>query len=313
MPAKPPEKKIKLALFASSCIAIPVINELLQAGRLAGVIVSTRQDHDARQLSSQLQQAGIPFHVFPESNPDQLLPIMDDWQADTGLVYTFPHRLPKNIIHAFCQGTFNLYASPLPKYRGAMPLYWQIRNRETESCLSIIRMEQTVDTGDIMFQQPLPLTDRDTLNTLANTMSARAPAFVTQFLDQLCNAKLHPRPQEGESTAAPMPQLEDLLVDWKSMTAEGIAAMARAGNPQFNGAVIKWQNAQIALMQATPVDHPGYGVEAGTVLHVGEPEGLIVATSDGALRLDVIMVTEGIFSGLAFAERFKLDAGMQFS
>ncbi|MGI9277940.1 MAG: methionyl-tRNA formyltransferase [Endozoicomonas sp.] len=308
-----PNNKIKLALFASSSIVIPAINQLLQAGQLAGVIVSARQDPDAQQLSYQLQQAGIPFQAYQEDNPDQILPLIDRWQADSGLVYTFSHHLPDKILQSFNRGIYNLHASPLPKYRGAMPLYWQIRNRETESCLTITRMEQAVDSGDIVFQQPLPLEARDTLNTLANTMAAQAPVFIMEFLEKLSAGELNPRPQEGEPTSAPMPKPEDLVVDWRNMTGAEIAAMARAGNPQFNGAVLKWRQSQIALLQATQVEHPGYGVEPGTVLHVGEPEGLIVATVDGALRLDVMMVTEGVFSGLAFAERFKLDAGMQLS
>ncbi|OED43339.1 methionyl-tRNA formyltransferase [Endozoicomonas sp. (ex Bugula neritina AB1)] len=313
MPERHLNKKNKLVLFASSMIVIPAINQLLQTGQLAGVVVPNRQEPGTQHLVQQLQQAGIPFQVYLNEQPDHILPVIDQWQADAGLTYTFHSLLPGSIRQAFRFGLYNLHASPLPRYRGAMPLYWQIRNGETQTSLTIIQTEDEADSGDIVLQQPLPIHDRDTLNTLANTMAAQAPGLILEFLEKLASDGLHPVPQEDEPTLAPMPKPEDLVVDWNTMTSTDISAMARAGNPQFNGAVVTCRQSHIALMQATSVAHPKYGVEPGTILHIGEPEGMIVATVDGALRLDIIMVTEGLFSGLAFAERFNLDAGMRFS
>jgi methionyl-tRNA formyltransferase len=304
-------KTIKVALFAASSVSIPVINQLLQSGHLAGVILSARQDPDAQQLSTQLQQAGIPFQVFQEDHPAAILPHIDSWQANTGLIYTYSHKLPEEITQAFHQGVYNLHASALPKYRGVMPLYWQIRNRETQSVLTMIQVNQGLDTGDIVFQQALPIEPLDTLNTLARTMAEQAPGFVHAFIDQLASDALQPEPQTGEPTQAPMPTQDDLQIDWQTMHSEEIAATARAGNPLFNGCLIQWQQSFIGLLQATPVEQPNYGVAPGTVLHVGAPEGLLVATCNGAIRLDIITVSEGVFSGLTFAERFKLDAGVQ--
>ena len=300
----------RLVLFASSMVVIPVIQKLLQENVLAGVIVPAQTTPDSQFLLHNLQQAGIPFQQYDQSQPEQILPLIDHWQAELGLIYTFPHILPETILQAFRLGTYNLHASSLPKYRGSMPLYWQIRNRETNGNLSVVRAEAGIDSGDIMLQQALLIEPRDTLNTLATKMSAQAPALIMAFLEKLAKDELNPQPQEGEPGYAPMPKPEDLLVNWQTMNSHEIAALARAGNPQLNGAVLQWRQSQIALMQATPVKHPGYGVKPGTVLHCGEPEGLIVATTDGALRLDVMVVTEGVFSGLAFAERFGLDAGM---
>ena len=313
MPERQHNRKNTLVLFASSMMVIPAINQLLQTGQLAGVIVPNQQEPSTQQLVQQLQQAGIPFQVYLNEKPDQILPSIDQWQAHVGLIYTFPSLLPDTIRHAFRLGLYNLHASPLPKYRGALPLYWQIRNGETQSSLTIIRTEEEADSGDIVLQQPFPIHPIDTLNSLASTMVAEAPGLILAFLKKLASDELQPTPQGGEPTLAPMPQPEDLVINWNTMTATEISAIARAGNPQFNGAIIQWRQSHLALMQATPTTRPKYGVEPGTILHIGEPEGLIVATVDGALRLDIILVTEGLFSGLAFAERFSLEAGVRFS
>ena len=306
---------IKIVLFASSSIVIPTINMLLQTGQLVGVVLTDRIDADARQLKQQLDQGKIPNIFFEADNAEQIINQVELWQANTGLIFTFSHKLPLNLINSCSNGFYNLHASALPNYRGAMPLYWQIRNKEQQSYLSMIKVEETLDTGDIMLQQSIPIHSLDTLNSLAHVMAEHSVTFVQQFIKQLQANTLVARPQKTEiaSSRAAMPTQQDFIINWKIMNNYDIAALARAGNPLFNGALFQWQQSFIGLLQATPIDHPSYGVPEGTVLHVGEPEGLIVATLNGAIRIDIVTITEGVFSGLAFAERFELDAGQQFT
>jgi len=303
---------IKVVLFASSSIVIPTLNQLLQSQQLAGVVLSARLDGDTMQLQQQLEQAKIPHIRYQEDKPEQVVHQIESWRGSCGLIFTFSHKLPLAVINAFECGLYNLHASDLPRYRGAMPLYWQIRNREGQGCLSMIKVEEGFDSGDVLLQQSLPLHPLDTLNSFGNTMASQSPEFVRHFFDKLAENSLVAKKQTGEATLAPMPTQQDLLIDWQSMTGEEICALARAGNPLFNGAMLVWQQAFVGLLQATVVEHPAYGVPAGTVLHIGEPEGVIVATKGGALRLDILTITEGIFTGLAFAERFGLDAGVAF-
>lgn len=194
-----------------------------------------------------------------------------------------------------------------------MPLYWQLRNNETQGSLSIIKVEQEIDSGDILLQRTFPRHPYDTLTSFAFTMAEFSADFVVQFFVKLQQGELVAKPQNGEISDAPMPTQQDLMINWNTMTGRNIVALASAGNPQFNGAMISWHRSYIGLLQATVVSHSNYGMPAGSVLHVGEPEGLIIATIDGALRLDILSITEGIFTGITFAERFKLDAGEQFS
>jgi len=313
---------IRLVLFASSSVVIPTINKLLQAGQLVGVVLTARNDADAMQLKQQLDQGNIPNTYYQPENPEQMAHQVESWRANTGLIFTFSHKLPLSIINACSKGFYNLHASALPQYRGAMPLYWQIRNRESQSYLSMIKVEEAFDSGDIMLQQAMPLHALDTLNSLGRVMAEQSAEFVQEFIAKLQDNTLIAQPQsikplkpsdvDSALIAAPMPTQQDLMINWQTMNSDDIAALARAGNPLFNGAMLIWNQSFIGLLQATPVKHPNYGVPAGTVLHRGEPEGLIVATLDGALRLDILTITEGVFSGFSFAERFGLDAGVQF-
>lgn len=304
---------IKVALFASSSIAIPIINKMLQEQLLAGVVIADRHDQDTRQLEVQLQQGNIPYTRYQTKNPKGTLEQIIRWEVNAGLIFTFSHKLPGIFLSAFSAGLFNLHASALPEYRGMMPLYWQIRNHEKQGTLSIIKVEQEIDSGDILLQQTFPCHPLDTLSSFAGTMASCSANFVIQFFTQLKKQELVALPQQGKPSNAPMPTQQDLMINWQTMTGKDIVALARAGNPIFNGAMLLWENSFIGLLQATVISTPNYGVAPGTVIHVGEPEGLIVATIDGALRLDILSITEGIFTGIAFADRFQLDAGIQFN
>lgn len=304
---------IKVALFASSSITLHVINKMAQEQLLVGVILAERNDPDNQQLEAHLQQADIPYIRYQTKNQESILQQIKHWEANAGLIFTYSHKLPGNILTAFSAGLFNLHASSLPQYRGIMPLYWQLRNNETQGTLSIIKVEQEIDSGDILLRHTFPRHPLDTLTSFAFTMAEYSAEFVVQFFAKLKKGELIAQPQSGEISDAPMPTQQDLMINWNTMTSRNIASQASAGNPQFNGAMILWQRGYIGLLQATVVSYPNYGVPAGSVLHVGEPEGLIIATIDGALRLDILSITEGFFTGITFAERFKLDAGVQFS
>ncbi|WDE11297.1 methionyl-tRNA formyltransferase [Thalassomonas haliotis] len=306
------KKPIKLVLFAASSIMIPTLNRLLQSQQLAGVVLTDRVDNDTLQLQQQLEQGKIPHIRYQPDKPELVVHQVESWRANTGLIFTFSHKLPVAVINAFELGLFNLHASDLPRYRGAMPLYWQIRNREQQGYISLIKVTEAFDRGDILYQQTYPLHPLDTLNSLGNKMAQHAPECVAHFLEKFENKTLEPRLQTGEASLAAMPTQQDLLINWQTMAGEEIAAMARAGNPLFNGAMLIWQQAFVGLLQASVVEHATYGVPPGTVVHIGEPEGVIVATKDGALRLDILTITEGVFTGGNFAERFGLDAGIAF-
>ena len=97
------------------------------------------------------------------------------------------------------------------------------------------------------------------------------------------------------------------------MTALEISALCRASNAQPNGAWCHIHKVPIHVMQAMPVERQHYGVEPATILAIGEAEGLVVSTLEGALRLDILACADGVFSGFTFAERFQLDVGMTLS
>ncbi|GAA3921756.1 methionyl-tRNA formyltransferase [Litoribacillus peritrichatus] len=308
---------LKVVVFATNTVAIPTINQLAQQGRLAGVIITGQLDPAQYQLESWLHHNGLTYVKYDSAETVEIPTQLQRWEADLGLAFSFPLSFDASLLDQLHLGAFHVHVAPLPKYKGPQPLYWQIRNGEVETTLAIQKVEAVSDEdeGGIAMQQSLTIDPLDTYQSLENRVAQQLPLFIGQFIEHLQEVQgaLEFNSLSGESSSAPLPEQTDLYVDWSSMNSQQIANMARAGNAQFGGCVLLLGQTPINLLQATPVVHPTYGVNPGTICHIGEPEGVIVATHQGAVKLDVLSGADGVFSGLSFAERFQINAGMEFS
>lgn len=304
---------LKAAVFTCGQLSLPTLSWLYESNQLAGVLLGEwRQPHDP-QFINRLNDLHVPYCVFHPENPDKVHEQLERWHANIGLILGFSRILPENLLNIFKYGIYNLHASELPKYRGAMPLYWQIRNGEKRTALTVHRVTHIIDSGEIIIQVPIDIDPRDTLYSLASKVAEYAPAVVHKLFDSVNQTKNIPtgRLQQGSPSRAPWPTQEQICLNWSDKTAAQIADMARAGNAAF-GTTLFISHKAVSLLQATPVEFATYGTPPGTLVHIGEPEGLIAATHDSAVRLDILSTADGVFSGIAFAERFRLDAGMLF-
>jgi methionyl-tRNA formyltransferase len=315
-----------VVVFAASTFAQPVIAYLHQHKLLAGVIFPAAAAHshvtpEIQQLVQLCQSVGIAWRFTQANEYSVLHKTLSAWRANTGLIATYPHLLPRALLEYFdsapCCGLYNLHAAPLPSYRGPQPLYWQLRNRENLSAMVLHRATPIADGGNIIIHREVPIHPLDTLPSLSQRMAYEAVASCEQWLEQLLKKS---RPLEGTAqipspstlasqTYARRPTPADRTISFKTMTASEISALCRAGNASAYSALMTIKGLVVNLLQATPVEQPSYGTPAGTVLHVGEPEGLRVCAKNSVLRLDIIASTDGIYTGQAFAERFDLDAG----
>lgn len=312
---------LKVVVFTSGPMALPTISYLSDKRLLAGIILGNRQntfDFQNPQLFdprfiAELNRIGAPYFLFDPKQENSIIEQLMRWEANIGLILGFPRILSSPLIHFFSYGIYNIHASALPKYRGSMPLYWQIRNQEPETAITLHKVEKEIDSGNIIIQHFLPIHSCDTLYSLAAQITEYAPTVLQELLDLICETKAMPagKAQHGEVNHAPWPDQHDIFVNWATMSSAQIAALARAGNAGF-GATLLIRQKPVTLFQATPIAHKTFGTPPGTLIHIGEPEGLLAATKDAAIRMDIISTAEGLFGGIAFAERFQLDAGMAF-
>jgi methionyl-tRNA formyltransferase len=195
---------------------------------------------------------------------------------DAAVVAAYGLLLPPPILEAPRCGCLNIHASLLPRWRGAAPIQAAILAGDTQTGITIMRMDEGLDTGAMLLSEAVPITDAATAATLHDTLSEIGARLVLRALAE--NPPEVPQPVEG-ATYAPKLTREDGKLDW-TLDAATLGRRVRALNP-WPGTFATLDGAPLKILAAHPEDGAG---EPGIVLD----EALLVATGAGALRLTFV-------------------------
>tara|TARA_R110002012_G_scaffold242788_1_gene417202 strand:- start:29623 stop:30576 length:954 start_codon:yes stop_codon:yes gene_type:complete len=152
-------------------------------------------------------------------------------QANVQVVVAF-RMLPEAVWKMPTLGTFNLHASLLPNYRGAAPINWAIMNGETETGVSTFFIDDKIDTGDMILQQSVAITETDTVGTLHDTLMETGSQLVVETLKHLENGTVQtiPQPNTGELKEANKLNRDNCKIDWND-SIDTIHNKVRGLNP----------------------------------------------------------------------------------
>jgi methionyl-tRNA formyltransferase len=206
---------------------------------------------------------------------------------DLVVVAAYGRMLTREILDIPPLGCINVHASLLPLYRGAAPIQWAIVNGDKKTGVTIIKMDEGMDTGDILLTQEVKIRDDDTAQSLHETLSRVGAKLAIEAIDQLEKGTIRPVPQDhNKATYAPPLKKEDGLIDWKH-GARDIFNRIRGFNP-WPGAFTFLKGGQLKIYHGEIVDEE-VREAPGTVIQSGS-DGVTVATGSGALRLKEIQL-----------------------
>ncbi|WP_442781014.1 methionyl-tRNA formyltransferase [Alteromonas sp. a30] len=205
--------------------------------------------------------------------------------ADIMVVVAYGLILPKAVLETPKLGCLNVHGSLLPKWRGAAPIQRSIWAGDDETGVTIMQMDEGLDTGDMLLKKSIPIEATDTSASLYHKLAEIGPQALVETLNNL--NKLTPEPQNNElATYAKKLSKEEAQVDW-SLTATQLERSARAFNPwPMSFFVYEEQNIKIhecEVVASLSGDSPG------TVLEVSK-NGILVQTGQQALRLTKIQL-----------------------
>ncbi len=238
-----------------------------------------------------LEQA-IPI-LQPETLRDpRVHETLAGYEADLFVVIAYGLFLPKEILEMPRHGCVNVHGSLLPKYRGAAPIQWAIMNGETETGISVIRMSERMDAGDVLFQRavPIPL-DVDAV-TLRERMADVGAACLVETLAAIDRGEAAAVPQdEGAVTLAPKLTREVARIIWE-YPASRINDKIRGLVP-WPGAEAVFRGKRVKIWKAEPWAGEASGsAQPGSVIAV-LPERIVVACGQGGLALETLQVEGG--------------------
>jgi methionyl-tRNA formyltransferase len=221
---------------------------------------------------------------------------------DAAAVAAYGLILPQDILRAPRFGCLNIHASMLPRWRGAAPIQRAILAGERETGITIMQMDQGLDTGAILLSERIPIEPNDTGGTLHDRLAAHGARLIVTALAQAASGKLMARPQpaEGVTYAAKLTREEERL-DWRRPAGD-LQRQIRAFSPapaawcEMAGERIKVLEAEPAQGRAAP----------GTLLD----DRLTIACGEGALRLlRVQRPGKAAMDSASFLRGFRLAAG----
>ena len=229
---------------------------------------------------------------------------------DVIVVPAFGQIIPKALLELPRYGCVNIHASLLPKYRGAAPIQWAVMDGEPVSGVTIMQMDEGLDTGDMLAKTEVPLDPDETGGSLFDKLSRAGAELLIRTLPALERGTLTPekQPLESPTAYARMIRKEDGRIDW-NLEAEAIERRIRGLNPwpsaytELTGKILKIWRAEVLPKES--------GQAPGTVTEAGKG-GFCVQTGKGVLRLlEVQLEGKKRMDAQAFLRGFHAAPGMK--
>ena len=233
---------------------------------------------------------GLPVMQPTKMSAPDCLRQVSDWRPDAIAVTAFGRILPKAILDLPPKGCINVHASLLPKYRGAAPIQWALIRGESETGITTMRMDEGMDTGDVLLQETIPIAPEDTAAELGARLAVVGGALLMETLKRVDAGSVVPQKQDdARATLAPLLKKEDGVIRWTQSAAE-IVNRVRGCSP-WPGSYAFHRGHRLIVWKAR-VDSRGESAgshrqQPGAVLAVG-PQSFWVGTGAGGVEvLDV--------------------------
>lgn len=226
----------------------------------------------------------------PEKLDEEVRAAVASLKPDLLVSFAYGKIFGPKFLALFPLGGINIHPSLLPRYRGPAPIPAVIFNREKETGITIQRLAEKMDSGDILVQETVPLDGHETTESLSGLMAEKAARLLPALLKSIATGTMQPKPQNhGEATYCSLIKKSEGLIDWKQSAAE-IDARIRACNPWpltwtiHNGTELFILQAQ-AVLPAIPVSP---ALMPGKVLGKCGDKGILIQTGDGVLAASVL-------------------------
>jgi len=255
---------------------------------------------------------GLPV-LQPEKLKDPaLFSSLQPLKADLFVVVAYGKILPPDMLRLPPQGCVNVHASLLPRYRGAAPIQRAIMAGELWTGITIMQMNEGMDTGPILLQAPHPILPSDDAGALHGRLALLAARTLSFALDEMRQGRLHPidQPEEGVSYAPPV-QKEEAHILW-DRPAQTLLLQIRGLSPK-PGAFAFYKGMRLKILKTRIGKGEMPPRPPGVVLAVDE-EGIRVATGDSASLVLLKLQPEGgsLMQASEFARGHRLTAEDSF-
>lgn len=297
---------LRLVFMGTPAFAVPTLQRLIESGQYNIVGVVTQPDAPAGRgghlAMSPVKRLALQ-HGLTILQPERLrrpeaVDALRALKPDVQIVAAFGQILPRAVLDIPPLGTLNVHASLLPRWRGAAPITAAILAGDEITGVTIMHLDEGMDTGDILAQSSTPILPEDTTGSLTARLADLGAALLLETLPRWAHGEIQPQPQDDTQATVCRPvRKEDGRIAWQQPAA-ALARAVRAYSP-WPGSFTFWNGKLLKVIAARPLVSDHITAEPGTV--ISTPEGPAVMTGDGLLLLlQVQLAGRRVLSGPDF-------------
>ena len=309
---------MKVIFMGTPDFAVGTLEALHEAGHEITLVVSQPDKPKGRghalqptPVKAAAEHLGLP--VFQPAKVREAADMLEQTPADVIVVAAFGQLIPSRILHMKKFGCVNVHASLLPKYRGAAPIQWAVIDGEKESGVTIMQMDEGLDTGDMLMVQKYTLDAKETGGSLFDKLSQLGGPMILEVLKQAEAGELHPVPQGEEYTYAKMLSKETGKLDFTRPAVE-LERLIRGLNPWpscytgLQGKMLKIWDADIVDAEQQAAEQIEKG-RCGQIVLI-DKNRLWIQTGDGCLSVQSLQLAGKKRMNIAdFLRGMQIDCG----
>lgn len=292
-----------------------ILRELIKEHDVLAVVSQPDKPQGRKRkiIYSPVKKTAIENNI-PLIQPDRIrrkenIEVLEAFNADVFVVAAYGQILTEKILNIPRYGCINVHGSLLPKYRGAAPIQWSLINGETETGVTIMRMDKGIDTGDMILAEKVAIFPEDTAGSLYNRLAVTgASALLKAMADIERGTARYTKQIDEEASYAPMISKETGYIDFNK-TSDSIVNLVRGLSP--------WESAYVYLEEEIKVWNAeklegNFSGEAGEIVEINK-NGLAIKTSDSAVLITEMQGKGGKrMDASAYARGRRLEQGMMF-
>jgi methionyl-tRNA formyltransferase len=305
---------MRVLFYGTPAFALPALEALLRHHAVVAVVTQPdRPAHRGQRLTAspvkvRALAAGIPVVQPPRLRDPEWPDRLRAYAPEVAVVVAFGQILPRAVLDVPARGSINVHASLLPRYRGAAPVAWAIIRGETETGVSIMQMDEGLDTGPVLWVVRTAIGPDETAGELATRLADLGSQALVDALGRLDSLAPAPQPPAG-ATLAPRLRKEDGHLDWRRSARE-LVNLVRGCNP-WPGALTRTPAGPLLVWRASAVEAASAASPGALVPHA---DTVAIATAAGAvLPLEVQAEGRRALSWAEYLRGARLAAGAAFA
>ena len=283
-------KKYQVVFFGTPEIALPSLHALVESQEIEVVAVVTQPDKPTgrhQDLTSSAVKIYATEQDIPVLQPETLKgneefeELLRELEPDIFVIISYGHIIPQKMLDIPKFGAVNIHVSLLPKYRGASPIQQALLNGDVGTGITMIKINEKMDAGDVLFTKKMPIEEVDTAETLSAKLGVLGGEFIEPIVLDFMEGHLKPIPQNhSQATFCSKIEKDDGKIDWGRHSAQEIFNQIRAFTP-WPGSFTMWDSKRLKIIEAKPGDEK---IKPGLMKITAEGKSLIIGTKKGSIH-----------------------------